>query len=223
MSLHKKPIKGSALVKLRNAVSSSDGATVTITETWTGDYATLKTKQLSLIMEVKGTTLTPTEAAQGELKITTEIPLTSENGKRPPSVQTVEVLWVELRKPVQEHPAFAEMTADEKKEVIRQAADEAVTISEVSTSGIDLYELLAAGTTEYAVGVPVVRRTTTNVQGNIGSGNAWVRGNPPVEVSGSWEWMKTADERRQVGRRFDKVEEWTGANEWNEILYPATP
>ncbi len=217
MAINKKSIKGSGLVQLRSSYTSNDGTTLSETETWTGDYAALQTKRDEVCLIVKGTSLNPTEASQGELKITRETTLTG--GSRPPSVETIEVLWVELRKPVQDHPAFAEMTADEKKQVLNQAADPDTNIAEVSTSGIDLYELLAAGTTEYAVGVPVVRKTTTNVQGNLGGGNAWIRSNPPVEVDGAWEWMKTSDERRETGRRFDRVEEWTGATKWNVILY----
>lgn len=219
MALSKKSIKGTGLVQLRISATSSDGMTLSETETWTGDYAQLKIKRDAVFLTAKGTSLVPTEAGQGELKITRETTLSG--GTRPPSVVTIEVIWVELRKPVQEHPAFAEMTADEKKQVIKQAEDPDTNIAEVSASGIDLYKLLAAGTTEYAVGVPVVRRTTTNVLGNVGAGNAWIRITPPVEVAGAWEWMKTSDERREVGRRFDQVEEWTGATKWEPILYGA--
>jgi hypothetical protein len=220
MSLHKKTIKGSGLVQLRDSVSSSDGTSVTTTETWIGDYSDLRTKQNSLILQVKGTSLTPTEADQGELTITREVTIPAYEGNpSPESVVTIEVLWVELRKPVLEHPAFQfEISVIKSIQAEAEAEDGGTPPAEPNE--LKLYELLAKGVNEYAVGVPVVRRTTTNVRGNIGSGNAWIRDTPPVSVTGEWEWLKTADERRQVGRRFDQVEEWTAANTWDEILYP---
>lgn len=220
MALSKKAIKGSGLIQLRNSDSSSDGTNLTQTETWTGDYADLIIKRDAVCLTVKGTSLTPTEAGQGELRITREISLTG--GARPPSVETIELIWQELRQAVELHPFFAELTPDEVKEVKRLADDPDATISEVSaaTGAIELYELLTKGVTEYSLGVPVVRKTTTNVAGNLGSGNAWYRENPPVSIAGGWQFLKTADERRATGRRFDRVEEWTGAKEWSVILYP---
>lgn len=35
--------------------------------------------------------------------------------------------------------------------------------------------------------------------------------------------MKTVDERRRDGKSFTKVEEWQGAEEIDEDLYPVTP
>lgn len=223
MALEKKPIKGSGAIKRRDVVSSNDGTTVQRTETWVGAYAELAVKQEAVYLSAKSTTLTPTEAGEGELKIAYELQLTAELETRPPSVETVEVLWQELRLPVETNPAFAALSA-ETIHAIRQATevpiDEATLPPEAGVAGGELYDLLRKGTTEWVTYVPLVRRTTTNVLGNVGSGSAGHRDAPPVSVAGDWEFLKTADERRQVGRRFDQVEEWTGAEVWDPILYP---
>jgi hypothetical protein len=218
MAIHKKDIgNGTSLVKLRNSESTSDGTVINETETWTGAYAELKIKRDAVFRGVKSTSLTPTEAGQGELKITRETTLTG--GDRPPSVVTTEVIWQELRLPVTEHPAFSGMEVSVIKGIVAAAEDPDGIAPEEPTE-LALYNLLSKGTTEYATGVPVVRRTTTNIAGNAGSGNAWYRENPPITVDGDWEFLKTADDRREVGRRFDKVEEWTGAKVWDPTLYP---
>jgi hypothetical protein len=208
---------GTGLVQLRNSSTTSDGTILSETETWTGDYAQLVIKRNAVFLTAKGTSLVPTEAGQGELKITRETTLTG--GARPPSVVTIEVIWQELRLPITEFPAFAAMEISVIKGIVAAAEDPDGFAPEEPTE-LALYNLLSKGTTEYATGVPVVRRTTTNIAGNVGSGNAWYRENPPVEVEGEWEFLKTADDRREVGRRFDKVEEWTGAKVWDPTLYP---
>lgn len=223
MAINKKAIKGTGAIKLRDSLSSNDGTVINLVETWVGPYAELKTKQLSVILEVKATSLVATEAGEGELKITKEEELTSELNKRPPSVETTEVLWQELRQPVETAPFFKDLTAAQIH-AIRDAAEgpigEASLPEDAGEVGGKLYDLLRKGTTEWVTYVPVVRRTTTNVRGNVGSGEAGMRDDPPVSVSGTWEWLKTADERRKEGRRFDRVEEWTGGKNLSTDLYP---
>ena len=213
--------------KLRDAVATSiSGSTITrtITETWVGPYVLLQRKQESVWRTALNTSLTPTAADSGQLTYTYEqkIDLGTEGTQLPEP--TIEVIWQELRKPVTEHPAFASLSAETIK-AIRDAAEEpledATLPPEAGEAGGQLYDLLIKGVTEYATGVPVVRRNSTKRAGDAGGGNAWTRESPPVSVPGSWEWMKTADERREDGDTFTLVEEWTGANSWDSTLYPS--
>lgn len=223
MAIQKKSIKGSGAIKMRDVLTANDGTTVTLTETWVGAYAELKTKLESIYRQCKSASLTPTEAGEGDLVITYEQQLVTSTTQRPPSVETIEVIWSELRQPVELAPAFKDLSAKEVKS-IREAAegtsDELRVSDENYDIGAKLYALIAKGTTEWSTGVPVIRRTTTNVQGNIASGNTWYRDTPPRVPPGEWQFLKTVDERRQVGFRFDQVEEWMGATEWDEVLYP---
>lgn len=213
------------ITKQRDVTSTSvsgDTVTRTITETWVGPYDILKKKQEAVWRNVISTGLNPTAADGGQLTITREEKIVSQsaNNSLPPA--TTEVIWQELRLPIAQHPYFSTLTADQVR-LIRAAAEgaeeEATLPPDAGPVGAKLYSLLAAGTTEYATGVPVVRRTSTRRAGNAGGGNAWIRGNPPVNVAGDWDWLKTADERRKDGDTFTLVEEWTGAKEWDTDLY----
>jgi hypothetical protein len=219
MAIQKKPIKGQGLVQLRSSISSTDGTTVTETTTFTGPYAELKLKQASLIFTAKGTALTPTSAGEGQLTVTQETELTAEYAAVPGTV-TTEVIWQELRKPVETNPFFADLTpaqiADAKLKV---EADPPW--SPTNELAAKLYEKLVRGTTEWVTAVPVVRRTTTRVRGDLAGGGAWFREDPPIAVDGSWEWMKTTDDRRREGKSFTRTEEWTAAESWDEDLYPS--
>ena len=220
MAINKKAIRGSGAIKLRDVLSSTDGATVNLVEKWVGPYAELRTKQLSIILSVKGTSLIPTAAGEGELTITQEQELTGE--ARPPTVVTTEVLWQELRQPLETFWKFNSLDADAKRK-IRAAAEDPENTETFTDVALKLYEKIRAGNDEIALYVPLVRRTTTNVAGNVGSGSAGYRDEPPVSIAGTWEFLKTADERRKEGRRFDQIEEWTGARVWDPDLYDATP
>lgn len=210
------------ITKLRDSVATEKSGqvqTVTTTETWVGPHALLSRKQQAAWKNCKSTSLAPGAADSGTLTLTRErkYEIPEDEAELPPP--TVEVLWQELRVPVMQHPAFKDISPENKKK-IREAAEKEDSVPPTNEVELKLYNLLAAGTTEYATGVPVIRRNTTQRKGDVGGGNAWVRANPPEEVEGTWEYMKTSDERRQEGETFTQVEEWTGAKIWDPVLYP---
>lgn len=224
MAIKKHAIKGNGLTQLRSSRSSSDGTTLTETESWTGAYAELKLKQDAVIARVKGTTLEPTEADHGRLTIVRESVVPSDGSiESGPFEIITEVLWQELRKPVESHPIFAELSDALIKSAKDKAASDGPAEAPDDELAAKLYSKLVRGNTEYSTGVPLVRRTTTKISGNLTAGNAWFRDTPPVVPPGGWEFLKTADERRRDGTAFNQVEEWTGANEWDPDLYPAAP
>lgn len=209
------------IIKIKDTRTVNDG-TLTKVETWTGPYSELETKQNTIGNTANSTSLAP-DGPNGTLTVTYETP-PSETYEYSGSQKSTEVIWQELRKPIEQHPMFKDVSETDIK-LAREAADtggaegEALAGALVSVTQ-DLYKYYVRGVTEYSLGVPVVRRTKTRRNGSQGGGNAWIRDEPPVKVPGTWQWLKTADERRKDGRTFTHIEEWTAANEWDEKLYP---
>ena len=221
MSIRQKAIQGTGIVQLRSTLSSSDGTLVTEMETWTGPYADLKTKQKAVYLGVKATNLQPSEANHGILTITRELDLSATNEATVPNQVTIEVTWQELRRPVETNPYFKDLTQWKIKEMRDLAASENTATLETDEVAQYLLELLLRGTTEWSTGVPVVRRTTTKRSGRENKGMAWFRDDPPVDVAGDWEFLKTANNTQRDGKSFSQIEEWTGAEVWDAKLYPA--
>jgi hypothetical protein len=217
MAIKEKAIKGKGIVQLRSVRTSQEGNTFTETQTFTGPYADLVAKQ-NANLGAKGTNLEPTEANHGKLTLTFESQTSDYHfdGRRE---TFTEVLWQELRKPVETNPCFKDMSEADIV-AVKKAIENGDPIPTEGELVAKLYNKLARGTTEWSTGVPVVRRTTTRVRGDLTGGKAWFRDDPPISVEGDWVWMKTVDERRRDGKSFTKVEEWQGAEEIDEDLYP---
>ena len=199
-----------------------EGATVrsTITETYSGPYAELRLLQDALASVRPATSLQPDQAGNAILTATREETYSPSTTEEPPP-PVIEVLWQELRLPVEQNPAFDILSPAQKK-AVRAAAESEAGQEPEDINEKKLYLLLAAGTTEYSTGVPVVRRTSTKRTGDEGGGGAWFRDTPPGSIPPGYEWLKTADERRSEDGSFTLVEEWTGATVWDPDLYPAT-
>jgi hypothetical protein len=58
---------------------------------------------------------------------------------------------------------------------------------------------------------------------DLTAGATWFLETPPEPYPADYEYMKTADTRRKTGRQYERVEEWTGAEEWDEDIYAAPP
>lgn len=205
------------ITKLDDAIRTSDaGASVTRTETWVGPYDQLVTKHNAAIPTAKETALEPTEAGEGRLTITYAQAPQSASGNN----AIIEVTWAELRKKVEEHPRYADLSQADLNRIHAEVADPNPDRSPIFTDSKaqELYLKLISGTTEYSIGAPVVRRTTTNPT-SLSAGGAWVRSTPPAAPSG-YQWLKTADDIRRQGSDWQRVEEWTGAKEWDANLYP---
>lgn len=210
----------SGINMLKPTLSSSDGATKR-EEIWQGPYDLLAAKQLAVYRQAKSSMLTQ-DGPNGRLVLTYETPASGDY-QFPGGETITEVFWAELRKPVETHSAFATLTAASVLQIKKNVEQASGTGTPAPPSSdpteTKLWNLLAKGTTEYSVGVPVVRRTKTKMAGNQGGGSAWKRESPPVSVPGKWEFMKTADERRRDGKTYTQIEEWTGAETWDETLY----
>lgn len=222
MSIIKKSTRGrhDRTVKSRATVTYTDGITKTTSWQHTGAYADLEARAVIEARTAKTVTLAPDPAGQATLTVTQEEEVTLSDVT--PGKPVIELIWQELRKNVAEHPHFDSLAPHQKKEIIATAEDpdktEADLADDVGEPGAKLYQLLAAGVTEYSVGVPVVRRTTPRAA--LVPQATWVRSTPPMNVPGSWEFLLTAADLRKEGRSRSLVEEWTGAHVWDAILYP---
>lgn len=193
----------------------------TITEVWGGQLTELETKQNAAANTADSTSLSPTEGGNGTLEIQTSQPL-----KAPPawggtaSQTTIEIEWVELRKKLQEHPRYNEVSDADRRKIEEAIANPNPALSPaLSGLAAELYIKLLRGQTEYSIAVPVVRRTTSR-PASLNAGNAWFRDTPPVSPPG-WQWLKTADRITRTGSSFSRVEEWTGAKEIDTDIYPS--
>lgn len=102
---------------------------------------------------------------------------------------------------------------------------------ELAGNARKIAKLLMKGVESYLVFAPVVRVTRrsnetpedTSEFRQIGK-DCGKRCKPPSAplslVDGKWDWLKTADRCQEVaGGSFERVEEWTGADEWDKDLY----
>ncbi len=149
-----------------------------------------------------------------------------------------EIDTAQLEKPLLSHPKFEDVA--EQVELWKNAAPELraaykytnASGGEESLSGnaLKAAKLIERGVESYLEFSPVVRKTTTKTGSS--SQELWsdvgekcgTRDKPPSKlrgmVGGSWDWLKTADRATQTGGGSgQRVEEWTGANQWDKTLY----
>lgn len=223
MAIDRKPIQGSGILQLRSSITTERGSHVTETQTWTGPYDELLLKLRAEYFRTKSTSLSPSMADGGVLTLTYEWQLPDTSSSQP-AITTYDVTWQTLSHPLQLHPMFDGELPEDIAKALRAAQDPIggpALAGELPTISKKLYNYLIQGITEYNTGVPLVRRTTTGILGGtIASGNAWIRESPPVTVSGTWQWLKTADERRSEAHGYTRTEEWTAAKKWDPDIYP---
>lgn len=208
------------IVKLNNRITTDRSAgTRLVTETWVGPYDQLLIKQQAVESLASSTDLLPGDADTGILTITTATAPANPNPGTG-SNETIEVEWVELRKKLEDHPRYSAIDDNDRRK-IRAAINNPNPDQSPAISGLalDLYLKLLRGQTDYSLAVPVIRRTSTGFV-QISSGGAWFRQSPPISVGGAWQFLKTADRILIQGRTFTRVEEWTGAEEWDADIYP---
>jgi hypothetical protein len=219
-----------AIIKKRDTVETKrdpSGRSVTFrsTEVHEGPYARLVAKRNAVWASASTTTLVPTTAGHGMLTIvyeeTREVPQKEGDEPPPPSY---EVISQEVRQPIHTAPAFKDLTAEARARIDAAIAGEA---APPTTAGaeLDLYTRLARGQTEWVTGAPVVRATETGLTTKPASEAIWVRDNPPSEAGapGGYDYLLTASEVRGPDNgTYTRVREWTGAKEWDQVIYPSS-
>lgn len=211
MSLKRKPLGGEIRWHRPKLEAGEDGASST-TQDAVGPYGLLLAEYHALLRSADKVTLVHTAAGEGRLTVTRESPVEDPVG-------TAEVEWVELRKKIETHPRYAEVTDDDMRAVRAAVADPESGEPDVGARALELYKKLLRGQTEYSIGSPVARLTTPLAKDDLTAGGTWFREAPPFAHPDGYEWMKTVDQRRKTGRQYDRVEEWTGAEDWDADIY----
>ncbi len=132
-----------------------------------------------------------------------------------------EILWQQLEKPILSHPLFA---ADaEAVAKWAESEDRAKTYDALPSEQKSVAERILKGIESYLVWSPVLTKTST-YSNRPTTGGCGVREAPPsaaVPPSG-YEWLKTADQAvQQDDGNWVRTQQWTGADEWDAVLYPA--
>ncbi len=171
----------------------------------------------------------------GELKVTLEAASdqSSEAGFGAIGEPIYELEWAELELPLERHPKCGTLKADrpagddEKKRTWDDWAD--FTDADYDGTGggkwsLATYKALKeAGHETYNVAMPIARSTTYYRRNPSGVGaGMYTKINPPGKCqapSTGWQYLKTADRMVREGRLRTRVQEWTGAPEWNSDIY----
>ncbi len=144
-----------------------------------------------------------------------------------------EVEWVQIEKPLSAAPYFASGGAaaltDEDRDKIEEwraatsAADRTTLYNGLSANAKLFVNRLRAGIEAFFVPAPVARITSWSWQKP--STSACGKRQSPPGFSGlpsGYSWLKTADRavREGASGRWERIEEWTGADFWDPQLYP---
>ena len=130
--------------------------------------------------------------------------------------------WVVIDKPIETSPLF-----DDLSDAEIQSLNKAIAENETPTIGFaedstmhKLYKRLLRGQTSYTLYAPLVRKTTP-YDTKPPEGDAGSITDAPSGAPTSWKWRKTAYRRVRPGQNsaWDLVEEWTGADEWDDEVY----
>lgn len=212
---------------------SRDRDGLTITRVFTGPYQDLvdNEPEVDAAMEgfptgilVRNVTTVPLEAGPdgpGRMTVIADDKSgTTEVGSLNPE-PTYETEWVQLEKSIKSHPYFEALTTDEINAV--EAAIEERTSYSGSELAESYYAKLLRGQENYLLFSPVIRATTalTSKPSNTSAGG---RETPPsaAAVPDGYEWLKTASRAVTPGQdsKWELVEEWTAADEWDDDIYP---
>lgn len=148
--------------------------------------------------------------------------------------------WVLLEKDIRVHPRFltggtyALTPTDRAQLGVWESEPDAVLKAAYKYSAGGTHTLsanaqilaskLLNGETHYLIFTPVARRTTFGYAFIPVSTNVGLIESPPANCGAPtdvWQYMKTADRAiRKWGQYGERVEEWTGANLWDTVLYP---
>lgn len=209
---------GTGIVELKPLVAWENGRQVT-SRVWEGPYDTLAAKLEAEKAGYQTMRLSPTTAGQGRLEASNpETPGESSGG----SETVLEVEWVELTRSLHDHPKFVMLSEKDHSLVDEAIAERSASIVEGAddpATARALYRRLVKGQTDYTISVPVCRRTTPASLSQK-SGGAWFLDDPPaaIKVDG-WTYMKTSDRITRTGQARSRVEEWTGAKSWDDVVY----
>lgn len=142
----------------------------------------------------------------------------------------VEVDAGQLQKSIYDHPAFDDLEDTDKAKVRKAVEDKKTEPPPLTPSGdninqaSNLFYRLIKGVESYLVAAPEVKKTTYSYTrptvGAIGKGTR-TTAKPDPSAPDGYQWLKTADRAVRQGRKgkWERIQVWTAADEWDELLY----
>lgn len=156
-----------------------------------------------------------------------------DGGDRQNREPIVEIEWLRIEKPLGTHPMFAELTPTQWGQIKAWEAGEVNHPDrygqfQYQTGGsgnwtaltglaLKYAEKILRGVTGYMVFTPIVR-WTHYFSSRPNTGRCGKRSSPANAPAG-YEWLKTADRAIRQEGQWTRVQEWTGADEWDKDLY----
>ena len=178
---------------------------------------------------VKSRTLTPKAGGMAEGTITC-VPKhdSSDSGS---DDDLYEVDMVEMEKSILTHPKyreFAEMVNAWRKgsaamQAVYEYWDVGGTILTITDdTAKECCDKIRKGIESYLVYAPVIRKTTTvdSIPNDYGLALGHRFDSLDIDIPGDWQWLKRCDKLVPNGdSTWQRIEEWGGADEWDEDLY----
>ena len=161
----------------------------------------------------------------------------------PLPVQPVyEVEWVQLERPIEQHPAYktlfpdptgqTQFTADQLTalnnfnawENATDAATRSTAYAALTPDFQGLAQKKMRGQTTYLLFAPLARVTTLAREITLASACGYTFSEVPdfTELPGGYQWLSTSDRSTRTGTygKWQRVQEWTGADTWDTTIYP---
>ncbi|MBI5817467.1 MAG: hypothetical protein HZA88_00605 [Verrucomicrobia bacterium] len=138
--------------------------------------------------------------------------------------------WTEVSKPIEQNPYFATIATDDALLALvedalneRDAAKRAALLDKIAAGdalGTALYEKKRKGETHYTIYAPVAEKISYSDSDPGTNGCGQIEA-PPAEIGapGTYSYRKTADKKHWNGTRWQRTEQWTGADVWDSDLY----
>jgi hypothetical protein len=209
------------------------------TLTWEGDYTHLSSQfdtytiDVSMIdgLTVRSATLDPMPGGMARLTVEIDDIVAGGGGGGSGNDPVYELDWTRVDKDLRSHPKFNTggiyaLTNSEKAEVDKAIKGDAA--APTTGNKLQLYQRLLKGVVAYPVGVPVARSTTYTITRPTATGT-WIRGTPPAlcgapannpQSGAAYTYVKTADRIIKRSGGFERVQEWSGFEDADELIYP---
>lgn len=136
----------------------------------------------------------------------------------------LEIEWIETQKKLESHKFFKTLTPAhwDKIEDWRNAttaADRSTKYAALTGLLQKFADKILKGEDSYVVYSPVARVTTSSPT-KPNTGGCGMKDNPPAQIKiQTYKYLKTADRAVRQSMKWQRVEEWTGAEEIDDDLY----
>jgi hypothetical protein len=160
-----------------------------------------------------------------------------------PAQPVYEIEWVQLERPIEQNPAFktlfpdptgaTEFTADQLTalnnfiawENVADATTRSTAYAALTSDFQALAQKKMRGQTTYLLFAPLARVTTLAREVTLATACGKVFSEVPnfTELPAGYLWLSTSDRSTRTGTygKWQRVQEWTGADSWDSTIYPS--